>query len=124
VTAFSLLPPSIGIEQMANNSSLRRVVAENTEINYYTKRDSAQLQLDSIVYPVLTLPSEITSEIFICCLPTSSTDVERNAVDPHAPPMLLSHVCQAWREITLSTPALWATIDLDMDVHGADAFGT
>ncbi|KAJ7709461.1 hypothetical protein B0H17DRAFT_915327, partial [Mycena rosella] len=100
---------------MASSSSddLRNIVAEiNAQILHYqslidnllAKREGAQLQLDSIVYPVLTLPSEITCEIFHQCLPTW---VHRNSSEPWEAPVLLSHVCRAWREIALSTPALW-----------------
>ncbi|KAJ7181572.1 hypothetical protein C8R43DRAFT_1229410 [Mycena crocata] len=37
-------------------------------------RKDIQRQLDQVVYPVLTLPHEITSEIFIQCLPSSTFD--------------------------------------------------
>ncbi|KAJ7462144.1 hypothetical protein FB451DRAFT_958239, partial [Mycena latifolia] len=60
------------------------------------------------------LPPEITSEIFIYCLPTSQMARERNTVNPHEAPMLLSHVCRAWREIALGTPALWTTMELEI----------
>ncbi|KAJ7129209.1 hypothetical protein C8R44DRAFT_555678, partial [Mycena epipterygia] len=111
-------------ENMSNYSEFRDIVAETTvEITHYeslleklrTKRQSAQFQLDSIVYPVLTLPPEITSEIFLHCLPTSSSDRKWNSVDPHEAPMLLSHVCRTWRHTAISNPALWAKIALEID---------
>ncbi|KAJ7462113.1 hypothetical protein FB451DRAFT_1562674 [Mycena latifolia] len=115
-----------------HSDDLRKIVADTTaEIDHYqsllqkllTKRDSAQLELDSIVYPVLTLPPEITAEIFVDCLPTSRTDCEWNAADPQEAPMLLSHVCRTWREIAIGTPALWTTMDLEIrDIESADIF--
>ncbi|KAF7348478.1 DNA mismatch repair protein 2 [Mycena venus] len=64
-------------------------------------------RLQSYAHPVLTLPNEIVSEIFIHFLP----------VYPSPPPLMgllspttLSHICRRWREITLSTPALWRAI--------------
>jgi hypothetical protein len=67
----------------------------------------AQERLDSYKYPVLTLPNEIVSDIFIHFLPAY----------PLCPPLtgllsptLLTHICRRWREIALGTPALWSTI--------------
>jgi hypothetical protein len=67
----------------------------------------AQERLDSYKYPVLTLPNEIVFDIFMQFLP---------AYPRHPPltgllsPNLLTHICQRWREIALSTPALWCAI--------------
>ncbi|KAJ7933061.1 hypothetical protein B0H13DRAFT_1700924 [Mycena leptocephala] len=67
----------------------------------------AQERLDSYKYPVLTLPSEIVSEIFIHFLP----------IYPLCPPLtgilsptLLTRICRQWREISLATPMLWRAI--------------
>ncbi|KAF8218302.1 hypothetical protein K438DRAFT_1796646 [Mycena galopus ATCC 62051] len=66
-----------------------------------------QERLHSYAYPVLTLPNEIISEIFIRFLP----------VYPAPPPLigllsptLLTHICRRWREVALGTPALWRAI--------------
>ncbi|KAJ7470984.1 hypothetical protein FB451DRAFT_1252650 [Mycena latifolia] len=76
------------------------------------KRDTVQKQLDSYIYPVMTLPSEIVAEIFARFLP----------VYPACPPMVgllspstLCQVCRKWREIAVSTPSLWRVIYLDLD---------
>ncbi|KAJ7693884.1 hypothetical protein B0H17DRAFT_840283, partial [Mycena rosella] len=69
-----------------------------------TQLQNVQHQLDAIVYPVLTLPPEITSEIFVHCLPDRR---KWDVVNPKEAPLLLMHVCSAWRNITISTPALW-----------------
>ncbi|KAJ6509060.1 hypothetical protein C8R45DRAFT_1069605 [Mycena sanguinolenta] len=60
------------------------------------------------------LPFEITSEIFVHCLPTSYTDREWNTANPREAPMLLLHVCGIWRETAIGTPALWARTELSM----------
>ncbi|KAJ6610415.1 hypothetical protein B0H10DRAFT_2060660 [Mycena sp. CBHHK59/15] len=76
------------------------------------ERKQVQLQLDSLVYdPVLKLPPEITSDIFIHCLPVVRAHGSVNTMEA---PMLLSHVSKPWREIALSTRALWAEVDLDV----------
>ncbi|KAJ7462155.1 hypothetical protein FB451DRAFT_479969 [Mycena latifolia] len=122
------------VQMGSHHDDLRKIVADTApEIIHYqsllqkllAKRDSAQLELDSIVYPVLTLPPEITAKIFHDCLPTSYTDRERNGSNPQEAPILLSHVCRMWREITIGTPALWTTMDLEIcDVESADIFKT
>ncbi|KAJ6589194.1 hypothetical protein B0H19DRAFT_232880 [Mycena capillaripes] len=68
-----------------------------------------QHRLDSYKYPVLTLPNEIVSEIFVHFLP----------IYPQYPPFsgtlsptVLTQVCHEWREIALATPALWSAISL------------
>ncbi|KAJ7871576.1 hypothetical protein B0H13DRAFT_2554310 [Mycena leptocephala] len=67
----------------------------------------AQERLDSYKYPVLTLPNETVSGIFMHFLPPY----------PLCPPLtgllsptLLTHICRRWQEIALSTPALWRAI--------------
>ncbi|KAJ7148401.1 hypothetical protein C8R43DRAFT_517904 [Mycena crocata] len=69
-----------------------------------------QDRLDACKYPVVTLPTEITSEIFTQFLP----------LYPSCPPMtgsssptLLTLICRSWRNIALANPALWRAIALD-----------
>ncbi|KAJ7498519.1 hypothetical protein FB451DRAFT_1548371 [Mycena latifolia] len=77
--------------------------------------DDIQRQLDSIVYPVLTLPPEITSEIFVHCLPARR---DFDVVNLDEAPLLLMHVCSAWRQIAISIAALWTTLHIDMQDIG------
>ncbi|KAJ7131903.1 hypothetical protein C8R43DRAFT_956861 [Mycena crocata] len=74
------------------------------------EQNQAQKRLDSYKYPVLTLPNEITSEIFVQFLP----------VFPVPPPLkgplsptLLTHICRRWRDIAHATPALWRATSLE-----------
>ncbi|KAJ7457988.1 hypothetical protein B0H11DRAFT_1873461 [Mycena galericulata] len=64
-----------------------------------------QRQLNSVRDPVARLPLEISSEIFIQCLPPLPVPPGARHV-----PMLLLNICNAWSDIALSTPALWAGI--------------
>ncbi|KAJ6562543.1 hypothetical protein B0H19DRAFT_1144916 [Mycena capillaripes] len=66
-----------------------------------------QERIDSYKYPILSLPNEITSEIFMHFLP----------IYPLCPPLtgplsptLLTHICREWREIALTNPAIWRSI--------------
>ncbi|KAJ7111378.1 hypothetical protein C8R44DRAFT_583899, partial [Mycena epipterygia] len=69
--------------------------------------EAEQQELESdlavVVYPVLTLPNEITSRIFVQCLPTHG----RVRPSPRKAPLILAQICQQWREIALSTGDLW-----------------
>ncbi|KAJ7866337.1 hypothetical protein B0H13DRAFT_2670765 [Mycena leptocephala] len=71
----------------------------------------AQERLDSYKYPVLTLPNEIVSEIFMHFLPNHRFPPLTGLFSP----TLLTHICRRWREIALSTPALWSAIGASYD---------
>ncbi|KAJ7641232.1 hypothetical protein FB45DRAFT_1124812 [Roridomyces roridus] len=72
-------------------------------------RELQQKRLDTYTYPVLTLPHEIVSKIFVYTLPPY----------PDCPPLTsslsptsLTHICRHWREMTLAMPYLWRAIPL------------
>ncbi|KAJ7263002.1 hypothetical protein C8J57DRAFT_1001417, partial [Mycena rebaudengoi] len=65
----------------------------------------------AIVYPVLTLPSETTAEIFMHYLGNFSVIAYDHALKAY-PPLLLASVCREWRRVALSFPRLWATLSL------------
>ncbi|KAJ7906185.1 hypothetical protein B0H13DRAFT_2333760 [Mycena leptocephala] len=78
----------------------------------FTDRERVQERLDGYKYPVLALPNEIVSEIFIQFL----------WIFPNSPPLIgflspavLTHICRKWREIVLATPTLWTDIPLSED---------
>ncbi|KAJ6473497.1 hypothetical protein DFH09DRAFT_469160 [Mycena vulgaris] len=60
--------------------------------------------LNSIGYPILTLPTEITSEIFLHCIDSPRV---RFTHDDCYSPLLLASVCRAWRATAISTHGLW-----------------
>ncbi|KAJ6560392.1 hypothetical protein B0H19DRAFT_1147508 [Mycena capillaripes] len=105
---------------MSNAATLRAQISDLTsEIPRQQQLLEARLrdlqkQLDSTTYPVLTLPLEITSEIFLHCLPTKRASDVMNVQEA---PLLLTHVCRAWREVAISTPALWTTFDIDVSYY-------
>jgi hypothetical protein len=69
-------------------------------------------------FPVLTLPAEITAEIFGHCLPPSSNMGWYRSIDSYinTAPIVLTGVCRTWRDIALTTPKLWATLDIPFDI--------
>ncbi|KAJ6542066.1 hypothetical protein DFH09DRAFT_991011 [Mycena vulgaris] len=73
-------------------------------------KGAAQRQLNAILDPVARLPLEISSEIFVQCLPA------RPGPDASEAPLLFLNICNTWTEIALSTPALWAAIHADNPV--------
>ncbi|KAJ6561539.1 hypothetical protein DFH09DRAFT_1316118 [Mycena vulgaris] len=101
-------------EIRAQASELRLSISRQKKLLDDMERELRDLErpLYSIVYPVLTLPPEITSEIFLHCLPAPPS---LSTLDTEKAPSLLMHVCSAWRQIAVSTPKLWKTLSLDLE---------
>nr|GAT44238.1 predicted protein [Mycena chlorophos] len=75
-----------------------------------SEKATLESMLSEFHYPILTLPREITGEIFSHYLP----------VYPACPPLggegsptQLAAVCRAWRDIVLGNPALWRAIKFE-----------
>jgi len=66
-----------------------------------------QERLNSYKFPVFTLPNEIVSDIFIHFLPAYPL---RPPLVGTLSPTVLTHICRRWRDIALSTPALWRAV--------------
>ncbi|KAJ7193778.1 hypothetical protein GGX14DRAFT_587526 [Mycena pura] len=63
-------------------------------------------------FPVLTIPNEITSEIFLNFIPAYPGCPLIFGIDS---PSQLMRVCRQWRDIALNTPQLWRAIEIDLD---------
>ncbi|KAJ7215130.1 hypothetical protein B0H12DRAFT_357552 [Mycena haematopus] len=99
---------------------LERSLLERSLSSRRTEKARVQQRLDSYTYPVLELPNEITSEIFIHFLPIYPLCPPLIGPDS---PILLTQICRAWRAIALGTPTLWRAISLpdpDPDIPLAD----
>ncbi|KAJ7769256.1 hypothetical protein B0H14DRAFT_353337 [Mycena olivaceomarginata] len=71
-------------------------------------------RISAYKYPVLTLPNEITTEIFIHFLPNYPS---WPPLTGPGSPTLLAQIFREWRDIALETPALWRAISLsDFDI--------
>ncbi|KAJ7719116.1 hypothetical protein B0H16DRAFT_1700394 [Mycena metata] len=66
--------------------------------------------VSSFSYDVSTIPVEITSQIFVECLPADG----RVRPSPHRAPLALAQICHRWREITLGTGQLWRSFDFTL----------
>ncbi|KAF8126112.1 hypothetical protein K438DRAFT_1891089, partial [Mycena galopus ATCC 62051] len=88
-----------------------------------TEKQLVQERLNSYKYPVLTLPNELTVEIFIHFLPPYP---DYSLFTGHDSPTLLAQVCRQWREIALETPTLWRAMslsdpnDIDDELHASE----
>ncbi|KAJ7448333.1 hypothetical protein FB451DRAFT_1103074 [Mycena latifolia] len=69
------------------------------------EREGIVEKLDSIVYPILTVPPEVTSEIFIHSVGRPNYSPSRGP--KYDGPLRLASICRAWRAIALSTPRIW-----------------
>ncbi|KAJ6454814.1 hypothetical protein C8R45DRAFT_1037267 [Mycena sanguinolenta] len=82
------------------------------------QKKDVEIQLQEVVYPILSLPAEILANIFVACLPESSC---RRFSRAHAP-LLLMQVCRRWKDIVVSTSELWNFVDIPcLDVSQASA---
>ncbi|KAJ6512598.1 hypothetical protein C8R45DRAFT_960835 [Mycena sanguinolenta] len=96
----------------ADRARLSKIEAEILDLqdSLSTLRAEKQLvqrRLDSYKYPVLALPNEMVSEIFVHTLPPYPLCPALLGTDP---PTTLTHICRKWREIALATPELWRAI--------------
>ncbi|KAJ7498647.1 hypothetical protein FB451DRAFT_1548470 [Mycena latifolia] len=111
---------------MSTAAALRRRLAELDAAIVEQKKALDALQRDrkdvhrqlnaTSTFPVLTLPVEITVEIFSLCLPSIRELREdgrsiAKRLESQAPTVFLG-VCRTWRDIALGTPTLWATFAL------------
>ncbi|KAF7354704.1 F-box domain-containing protein [Mycena sanguinolenta] len=101
------------------NQSLRDRLAElNVQIALLeVERDIIQKKLSSVTYPVLKLPFDVTSEIFLNCVPDLQDSLPIFDFSPERLPIpvLLTQICRAWRKIAFKIPQIWATFFLGLD---------
>ncbi|KAJ6597145.1 hypothetical protein DFH09DRAFT_904707 [Mycena vulgaris] len=113
---------------MANQPFRDRLADIEAQISLLeAERKILHKKLSSLIYPVLSLPFDITSEIFVQCLSDShefhgesqsTFDLPRaSSYTPSAlpAPVLLSQICRTWRSIALKTPRLWASFHVSVD---------
>ncbi|KAJ2930348.1 hypothetical protein H1R20_g6769, partial [Candolleomyces eurysporus] len=67
-----------------------------------------------LLSPIRRVPNDILSFIFLTCLPLNSPTRRPTKLSNDHPAVVLSHVCQRWRQLALNTALLWTVIDIDI----------
>ncbi|KAJ7605417.1 hypothetical protein FB45DRAFT_1042382 [Roridomyces roridus] len=102
------------IEQISVEMERRKelFMAEMRELE--SRKSLLLQQLNAVRDPIARLPLEVSSEIFLQCLPPQSKACPLEYARPQArlAPLLLLNICNTWTNIALSTPALWALIGI------------
>ncbi|KAJ7739913.1 hypothetical protein B0H16DRAFT_1568289 [Mycena metata] len=110
---------------------LDAAIFEQKDVLAALERDKIAVQQeldDTATFPILTLPVEITTEIFTWCLPTIQ-ELRRDHrffEDEELPgtlqaPLSLASCCRAWRAIAIATPHLWTTFPLFLEAVYRDS---
>jgi hypothetical protein len=85
-------------------SILERLQDQRQSLHEFRTSHSALLS------PIRRLAPELLSEIFRHCLPCPYLSPHSHSV-----PLLLAQICYLWRQVALSTPALWSSLFLNLD---------
>ncbi|KAK7000412.1 F-box domain-containing protein [Favolaschia claudopus] len=80
------------------------------------QQSEARQTLNSFLDPMARLPFEIQSQIFVGLITNSYDPIP----DPEKVPLVLLGVCKLWRAVALSTPKLWAKIQMEDLPRGPD----
>ncbi|KAJ7829364.1 hypothetical protein B0H13DRAFT_2289755 [Mycena leptocephala] len=75
-----------------------------------SERCQLEETLDSVVYPIISIPVETVSRIFLNCLPANG----RVRPSIFSAPVSLAQISRHWRRIAVSIPHLWRSIDLEL----------
>ncbi|KAJ7022045.1 hypothetical protein C8F04DRAFT_1273041 [Mycena alexandri] len=78
------------------------------------RRTAVQAELDAFIFPILSLPLEITGDIFL--------HYRREVYNWPKDLLLILTVCQAWRTVALSIPTLWTALDILLRVDKSYPF--
>lgn len=105
----------------ATKSILTRIEETDAVVN------TALDDMSAILHPIRSFPDDILSIIFHLCVPSTDInviDTTRGVINhiidslcTSSPPWSLSYVCRGWRALVLSSPTLWSTLCIPLDVH-------
>ncbi|KAJ6448442.1 hypothetical protein C8R45DRAFT_1224673 [Mycena sanguinolenta] len=101
----------------SNRAALAEIQAERRRFKTFSalylsalekQGNEVKANLDTVVYPILSLPAEITSRIFVECLPKDGAYLFDRCL-----PLLLLRVCRRWKDIALSISQLWSFVRIE-----------
>ncbi|KAJ6594848.1 hypothetical protein B0H19DRAFT_916459, partial [Mycena capillaripes] len=72
---------------------------------------------NTLIRPARRIPHDIVEAIFVACLPTDRHPVMAASEAP-------LHICSAWRALAISTPRLWVSLRIVVDVVLHNQYGT
>ncbi|KAJ7914447.1 hypothetical protein B0H13DRAFT_439052, partial [Mycena leptocephala] len=90
---------------------IQAIEPERRILSLQAEKYPSQDRPHGYIYPVLTLPAEIVSEIFVRFIPVYPL---RPPITGLLSPIILGQICRTWREIALSTPELWCRIGVSL----------
>ncbi|KAF9480407.1 hypothetical protein BDN70DRAFT_616898 [Pholiota conissans] len=67
--------------------------------------------------PIHNIPYDVLLEIFVRCLPQHPFDWRNKQPNAKLAPMLLCHICSAWRTVAFSSPVLWTHLGCHFTVY-------
>ncbi|KAJ6578668.1 hypothetical protein DFH09DRAFT_1148046 [Mycena vulgaris] len=103
------------IAQHESSLRLLREVIAHHELSLPLLQEARKSIIEALIYPVLTLPFEITSRIFLDCLPQDADTILRPYPSQNEAPLVLTRVCRDWRAVAVSTPMLWTHLRIELD---------
>ncbi|KAF7360068.1 F-box domain-containing protein [Mycena venus] len=112
VTGTDAFPITRDIQRARLASLTQRIAQINRNLEaVQTERRAVEKELSLITFSILSIPNELTTEIFRHCLP----DHGRVRHSTRAVPFLLMQVCRRWREIALGMGDLWKSVDMFLE---------
>ncbi|KAG6370672.1 hypothetical protein JVT61DRAFT_11192 [Boletus reticuloceps] len=110
---IELLTAQLGVLQRREDD-FTRILEDMTRLQSSVRAEREALgskitELESQKQPINWLPTELLVEIFLIRTEDESTDMTVGL--PYNPaPVVISHVCHKWRQLTLATSRLWSFI--------------
>ncbi|KAJ7636580.1 hypothetical protein FB45DRAFT_828791 [Roridomyces roridus] len=105
-------------EQLSKISGLLSLQSPDLRRDLEQQRNTAQRKLNDILDPIRRLPPELIADIFLRCLPDQRT------VDFEVAPLVLLHVCHAWKHFAETLPALWTELIVDTDRMNSEGYNS
>ncbi|KAJ7458224.1 hypothetical protein FB451DRAFT_1273939 [Mycena latifolia] len=83
------------------------------------EREELEGILETFIFPVLSIPAEVMGHIFEDCLPANG----RVQPSERGAPLVLAQICRHWRDIALSNPHLWSSVDMTFRRGSSSDYG-